>query len=92
MTKSINGDDCREIVRHYKIVLEHFRKRFINEYSTAVQDRHYHQQRRCTNNKTNIPRSDLVLLKDENKNRVMWQKGKVTKLRERMTLYMELRY
>ena len=78
--KELNtADECREIVQHYKRVFEHFKKRFITEYLTALQERHYYQQDKHKS-KNNIQIGDVVLVKENKKNRLSWKKGKIINL------------
>ena len=37
--------DCQKIVQHHVVVTKPFKQRFINEYLTALQERHYYQNK-----------------------------------------------
>ena len=76
----ISADDCREAVKHYQKVFEHFRKCFVNEYLTALQERHYYHQQHNSSSSNKLQIGDVVLLKDSNKNRLKWHKGKIVEL------------
>ena len=53
--------DCQEIVQHV-VVTKHFKQRFVNEYLTALQERHYYQNKRKSI-KDNIKIGEAVLIK-----------------------------
>ena len=56
--------DCQKIVQHHVVVTKPFKQRFINEYLTALQERHYYQnKRKCIKN--NIKIGDVVLIKEK---------------------------
>ena len=70
---------CQKIVQHHIVVTKHFKQRFINEYLTALEGRHYYQNER-KGIKNNIKIGDVVLIKKEKNSRLKWQKGKITSL------------
>ena len=72
--------DCQKIVQHPITVTKHFKQRFINEYLTAWQERHYYYQNKRKGIKNNIKVGDVVLIKEEKISRLKWQKGKITSL------------
>ena len=45
--------DCQKIVQHHIVVTKHFKQRFINEYLTALQERHYYYQNKRKSIKNN---------------------------------------
>ena len=82
-TKGVSSEisariDCQNIVQHHIAVTKHFKHRFINEYLTALQERHYQNKRKSIKN--NIKMGDAVLIKEEKNGRLKWQKEKITNL------------
>ena len=60
--------------------MQHFTNRFIKEYLLALLEKHSNQKRKESNSENvNLKIGDVVLIKDENKSRLLWRKGKVTK-------------
>ena len=57
--------DCQKIVQHHIVVTNLFKERFINEYLTALQGRHYYYQNKRKSIKNNIKIGDVVLIKEE---------------------------
>ena len=83
-TKGVSSEisariDCQNIVQHHIVVTKHFKHRFINDHLTALQERHYYQNKRKSI-KNNIKIGDVVLIKEEKNSRLKWQKGKITNL------------
>ena len=81
-TKDVNsGNELRFEVKYTKIILLHFTNRFTKEYLLAMPERHSNQTRKETNSgNVNLKMWDVVLIKDENKPRLLWRKEKkVTK-------------
>ena len=72
--------DCQKIVQHHIVVTKHFKQRFINEYLTALQERHYYYQNKTKSIKNNTKIEDVVLIKEEKISRLKWQKKKITSL------------
>ena len=64
--------DCQKIVQHPITVTKHFKQRFINEYLTALQERHYYYQNKRKGIKNNIKIGDVVLIKEEKISRLKW--------------------
>ena len=60
---------------------KHFKKRFHQEYLAKLQERQLHKNRKF-NNSCNVKVGDVVLIKDVNKPRITWWKGRVEKLIE----------
>ena len=57
----------------------HFKKRFHQEYLAKLQERQLHKNRKF-NNCCSVKVGDVVLIKDVNKPRMTWRKGRVEKL------------
>ena len=72
--------DCQKIVQHHIVVTKHFKQRFINEYLTALQERHCYYQNKRKGIKNNVKIGDVVLIKEEQISRLKRQKGKITSL------------
>ena len=68
--------DCQKIVQHHIVVTKHFKQRFINEYLTALQERHYYYQNKRKGIKNNIKIGDVVLIKEKKISCLKWHKGK----------------
>ena len=71
--------DCQKICST-SYSTKHFKQRVINEYLTALQERHYHYQNKRKGTKHNIKIGDVVLIKKEKISRLKWQKKKITSL------------
>ena len=69
--------DCQKIVQHHIVVTKHFKQRFINEYLTALQERHYCYQNNRKGIKNNVKIGGIVLIKEEKISRLKCQKGKL---------------
>ena len=80
-TKDVDsGSGLRLKVKHTEIILQHFTNRFTKEYLPALLERHSNQKRKESNSgNVKLIIGDAVLVKDENKSRLLWRKGKVTK-------------
>ena len=72
--------DCQKYAQHHVVVTKHFKQRFINEYLTALQERHYYYQNKRKGIKNNTKIGDVVLVKEEKISRLKWQKGKIINL------------
>ena len=72
--------DCQKIVQHHIVVTKHFKQRFINEYVTALQERHYYYQNKRKGIKNNIKIGDVVLIKEKKISCLKWHKGKIASL------------
>ena len=57
--------DCQKTVQHHVAATRHFKQPFVNEYLTALQERHHYQNKR-KDIKSNIKIGDVVLIKEEN--------------------------
>ena len=55
--------DCQKIVQHQVAVTKHFKQRFINEYLSALQEKHCYQNKRKSI-KNNIKIGDVLLIKE----------------------------
>ena len=44
-SKTLASTDWQKSVQHHVVVAKHFKQRFINEYLTALQERHYYQNK-----------------------------------------------
>ena len=55
--------DCQKIVQHHVVVKKHFKQRFINEYLSALQEKHCYQNKRKSI-KNNIKIGEVVLTKE----------------------------
>ena len=71
--------DCQKIVQHHIVVTKHFKQRFINEYLTALQERHYYYQNKRKSIKNNVKIREVVLIK-EKISYLKWQNRKITSL------------
>ena len=69
----------RKQVSHCRLVINHFLKRFMNDYLLALQERHSYQ-RSTTSDVCYIKEGDVVLIKNDTLPRLSWRKGKVEKL------------
>ena len=80
-TKDVDsGNELRLKMKHTEIILQHFSNRFTKEYLLALLERHSNQKKKESNGgNVNLKIGDVVLIKDENKSRLLWRKGKVTK-------------
>ena len=79
--------DCREDTaeitqqqyKRVKFIINYFNNRFYEEYILALRERHQCDLRKF-NNESKLCVNDVVLIQEENRPRVKWQKGKVSKL------------
>ena len=78
-SKTFTVDDVQNTRNHVKTVIQHFMKRFEDEYLLALQERHSYQQNKY-NNVNSLRLNDIVLVKEDNKARLSWRKGRVIKL------------
>ena len=63
--------------KRLKMILSHFKKRLFDEYILALRGRHQYEVKK-TNNHPILKMNDIVLIK-EDKLRIKWRKGKITK-------------
>ena len=61
------------------VVTKHVKQRFVNKYLTALQERHYYQDKR-KGIKNNLEIGDAVLIKEEKISRLKWHKSKIKNL------------
>ena len=67
-------------MKHTEIILQHFTNRFTKKYLLTLLERHSNQKKKESNGRNvNLKIGDVLLIKDENKSRLLWRKGKVTK-------------
>ena len=80
-TKDVDsGSELRLKVKHTEIILQHFTNRFTKDYLLPLSERHSNQKRKESDSgNVNLKIGDVVLIKDENKWRLLWRKGEVTK-------------
>ena len=71
--------DCQKIVQHHVAVTKHFKQRFVNEYRTALRERHCYQNER-KGIKNNIKIGHAVLIREEKFSCLKWQKQKIKSL------------
>ena len=67
-----SSSELRLKIKHTEIILQHFTNRFTKEYLLALLERHSNQKRKESNNENvNLIIGDIVLIKDENKSRLL---------------------
>ena len=79
--------DCREDTaeitqqqyKRVKFIINYFNNRFYEEYILALRERHQGDLRKF-NNESKLCVNDVVLIQEENRPRVKWRKGKISKL------------
>ena len=79
--------DCREDTaeitqqqyKRVKFIINYFNNRFYEEYILALRERHQGDLRKF-NNESKLCVNDVVLIQQENRPRVKWRKGKISKL------------
>ena len=76
--KEFSSDDYIKSCKKLKGNISYFENIFINEYLTALEERHTYLNK-CKNNAVEeiLGIGDNVLLKEENKPRLSWRKGKI---------------
>ena len=75
-------NDARNCCERVQTLVLHFKKRFHQEYLTKLQKRQLHKNRKLNNNSCSVKVGDVVFIKDVNKPRMTWRKGRVEKLIE----------
>ena len=70
-------DELRTLAQKVETTKDYFYKRFEKEYLVSLQERCYNHK---FENKCTLVVGDVVLIKEENKPRMLWRKGLVTKL------------
>ena len=89
----ISSTDTQDLAARMKLVLEGNFKRFDKEYTSALQEQHFHVNTRYGNYKREL-RDDVVLIKEDLLPRMRWRKGKVinvTKGRDNLIREVELK-
>ena len=79
ITKNMTDNDARNYCERVQTLVLHFKKRFHQEYLAKLQERQLHKNRKF-NNCCSVKVGDVVLIKDVNKPRMTWRKGRVEKL------------
>ena len=76
--KEFSSGDYIKSCKKLKANISYFENRFKNEYLTALQERHTYLNK-CKNNSVEeiLRIGDIVLLKEDNKPRLSWRKGKI---------------
>ena len=76
--KEFSSGDYIKSCKKLKTNISYFENRFKNEYLTALQERHTYLNK-CKNNSVEeiLRIGDIVLLKEDNKPRLSWRKGKI---------------
>ena len=74
-------NDARNYRERVQILVLHFKKRFHQEYLAKLQERQLHKNRKF-NNCCSVKVGDVVLIKDVNKPRMTWRKGRVERLKK----------
>ena len=75
-----SGNELRLKMKHTEIILQHFTNWFAKEYLLALLERHFNQKKKESNRGNgNLKIGDVVLIKEENKSRLLCRKGKVMK-------------
>ena len=75
----MTDNDARNCRERVQTLVLHFKKRFHQEYLAKLQERQLHKNRKF-NNCCSVKVGDVVLIKDVNKPRMTWRKGRVEKL------------
>ena len=73
--------DVGSVCKHTDILFKHFIQRFKNEYLLVLLERHSYVKRN-KKQPSKLSVGDVVIIKDENVNRLSWRKWRVTKLNE----------
>ena len=81
ITKNMADNDARNYRERVQILVLHFKKRFHQEYLAKLQERQLHKNRKF-NNCCSVKVGDVVLIKDVNKPRMTWRKGRVERLKK----------
>ena len=79
ITKNMTDIDARNCCERVQTLVLHVKKRFHQEYLAKLQERQLHKNRKF-NNCCSVKVGDVVLIKDVNKPRMTWRKGRVEKL------------
>ena len=70
--------DFRNLRKHCVNVITHFKQRFLKEYLNALKERHNYQVNKYRSQENRVVIGAIVLLKEDIKQRVLWQKGRIT--------------
>ena len=81
ITKNMTDNDARNCRERVQTLVLHFKKRFHQEYLAKLQERQLHKNRKF-NNCCSVKVGDVVLIKDVNKPRMTWRKGRVERLKK----------
>ena len=73
------AENTQQQYKRVKFIINHFNNRFYEEYILALQERHQYDVRKF-NNESKLCVNDVVLIQEENRPRVKWRKGKISKL------------
>ena len=89
--KEFSSDEYIKSCKKLKANISYFKYRFKNEYLTALQERRTYLNK-CKNNAVEeiLRIGDVVILKEENKPRLTWRKGKSRRLSSERTMLPEV--
>ena len=73
------AENTQQQYKRVKFIINHFNNRFYEEYILALRERHQYEIRKF-NNESKLCVNDVVLIQEENRPRVKWRKGKISKL------------
>ena len=73
------AENTQQQHKRVKFIINHFNNRFSEEYILALRERHQYDVRKF-NNESKLCVNDVVLIQEENRPRVKWRKGKISKL------------
>ena len=73
------AENTQQQYKRVKFIINHFNNRFYEEYILALRERHQYDVRKF-NNENKLCVNDVVLIQEENRPRVKWRKGKISKL------------
>ena len=73
------AENTQQQYKRVKFIINHFNNHFYEEYILALQERHQYDVRKF-NNESKLCVNDVVLIQEENRPRVKWRKGKISKL------------
>ena len=73
------AENTQQQYKRVKFIINNFNNHFYEEYILALQERHQYDVRKF-NNESKLCVNDVVLIQEENRPRVKWRKGKISKL------------
>ena len=73
------AQNTQQQYKRVKFIINLFNNRFYEEYVLALRERHQGDLRKF-NNESKLCVNDVVLIQEENRPRVKWRKGKISKL------------